>query len=89
MGDVSGKMVSRPTLAKTRDPVQNVTKVKGAWGVVQVVEFLPNKNESLSSNPNTTHIHPEKTGKTKNKTTVFVLNICRHLLGHYSPNNTV
>jgi hypothetical protein len=40
------------------DPISKITKVKGAGGgeggcVVKVIEHLPSKCESLSSNPST------------------------------------
>jgi hypothetical protein len=40
-------------LGKKQDPISKITRAKRAGGVVQAVEYLPNKHKALTSNPNT------------------------------------
>jgi hypothetical protein len=55
-----GELQSRPTQAKMRDPIQNITKGKKAGGMVQVVECLASKCKALSSNPRTAKTEQQK-----------------------------
>jgi hypothetical protein len=52
--------------AKTRDPIQKITRQKCAQCVVQVVEILPSKYEDLSSTPSNSK-NRMKQGEKKNR----------------------
>jgi hypothetical protein len=45
---------------KTGDSIQEITKVKGAWGMTHMVECLPSKLEVLGLNPSTAQTKPNK-----------------------------
>jgi hypothetical protein len=40
-------------LGKKQDPISKITRAKWARGIVQVVAYLPSKNEALSTNLST------------------------------------
>jgi hypothetical protein len=50
-GSINRRIEVQAGPSKKQNPVSEITKAKRAGSVAQVVEFLPSKLKSLSSNP--------------------------------------